>query len=128
MKIQDYDTVRNVTSPAEIEAALRTRHGAGRNAFWLSHASKESPAINIMVMGDLAYVHYFPARRNPGCASIGAVPGLEPGEETIFFPDDTDEPLEIMNEAVVRFSDALKAAQEFAISDAMPSCIQWSEL
>jgi hypothetical protein len=128
MRIQDYDTVWDATSPAEIEAALRTRHGAGRNAFWLSDGSKEFPAINIMVIGELAYVHYFPARRNPGFASIGAVPGLKPGEETEFFPDDTDEPLEIMNEAVVRFSDALKAAQEFGISAAMPNCIQWSEL
>jgi hypothetical protein len=128
MRIQDYNTVWNVTSPAEIEAALRTRHGAGRNAFWLSPRPKEFPKINILVMGELAYVHYFPARRNPGYASIGTVPGLEPGEETVFFPDDTEEPLEIMNEAVVRFADALKSAQEFAISDAMPRCIQWTEL
>jgi hypothetical protein len=33
-----------------------------------------------------------------------------------------------MNEAGVPFSDALKAAQEFAISKSMPKCIQWNEL
>jgi hypothetical protein len=54
--------------------------------------------------------------------------GFETGEETVFFPDDSDEPLRIVNEAVVRFSDALEAAQEFAVSAEMPKSIQWSEL
>ena len=127
MRIQDCDTIWDVANPAEIEAALRTRHGVGRHAFRLSHGPKRFPAINIMVIGELAYVHYFPVRRNPGFASTGSVPGLKSGEETVCFPDDTNQPLGIVNEAVVRFSDALKAAQEFAISAAMPNCIQWSE-
>lgn len=52
MRIQDYDSVCNVKSPADIEAALRKRHGAGRNAFWLSHGTEPFPAINIMVKGE----------------------------------------------------------------------------
>jgi hypothetical protein len=128
MKIHDYDAAWDVTKPADIELALNRRHGTGRNAFWLSHGSKQFPAINIMVNGELAYVHYFPKEQHPGFASVGTVPGLRPGEETGFFLNSSIEPLEIMNEAVVRFSDALRAAQEFAISVAMPNCIQWSEL
>jgi hypothetical protein len=54
MRIQDYDSVCNVKSPADIEAALSKRHGAGRNAFWLSHGTEPFPAINIMVKGDLS--------------------------------------------------------------------------
>jgi hypothetical protein len=127
MRIQDYDTVWEVTNPADIEAALRTRHGAERNSFWLSHGRREFPAINIMVHGGLAYIHYLPARRHPGFASIGTAPGLRSGEETIFYLNSPIEPLGIMNEAVVRFPDALKAAQEFAVSTAMPRCIRWSE-
>ena len=65
MRIEDYHNVWDVTSPADIEAALRKRHGAGRNAFWLFHGSNKSPAISIMVRGDLAYVHYFPKDRHP---------------------------------------------------------------
>jgi hypothetical protein len=34
----------------------------------------------------------------------------------------------ILDGAVVPFSDALKAAQEFAISETMPRSIQWFEL
>jgi hypothetical protein len=33
-----------------------------------------------------------------------------------------------MNEAVVSFWDALKAAQEFAISGTMPKSIRWDSL
>jgi hypothetical protein len=128
MRIHDYETAWNLTDPEGIEAALSKRYGAGRNAFWLYHGSEGHPAINIMVNGDLAYVHYFPEDRHPGFASVGTVPSLRPGGDTIFFPDDTDDTFDIVNEAVVRFSDALKVAQEFAISPALPKSIQWSEL
>jgi hypothetical protein len=33
-----------------------------------------------------------------------------------------------MNEAVVPFSEALRVAQEFAISSARPKCIPWDSL
>ena len=127
MKIHDYDTVWDVTKPADIEVALRKRHGAGRNAFWLSRGSNEFPTINIMVNGDIAYIHYLPERRHPGFSSIGMVPGLKSGEESVFFPSSSNEPLEIMNEHVVGFSDAMKVAQEFAVSAMMPKSIRWFE-
>ena len=128
MRIEDYDAVSHVTSPADIEVALRKRHGAGRNGFWLSHGSDKSPAINIMVVGDLAYVLYFPDDQHPGFSSIGTVPGLSVGGVTSFFPDDTHETFEILNDSVVRFEDALKVAQEFAVSPTLPKSIQWLEL
>jgi hypothetical protein len=127
MRIQDYETVWDLTDPEEIEAALSTRHGGGRNAFWLSHGSEGFPTISIMVNGDLAYIHYLPERRHPGFSSIGMVPGLPSGEESVFFPSNSNEPLEIMNEQVVRFFDAKKVAQEFAVSAAMPKSIRWFE-
>jgi hypothetical protein len=128
VRIQDYDSVCNVTRPADIDAALRKRHGSGRNAFWLSHGAELFPAINIMVKGDLAYVHYFPKEEHPGFASVGKLPGLRPNGDTNFFMSSSDEPVEIRNGAVVHFLDALKVAQEFATSSVVPRCIQWFEL
>src|SRR5258708_7579075 len=116
MRIQDYDTICDITSPADIEAALSKRYEAGRNAFWLSHGNKRYPAINIMVNGDLACPYYLSKEGHPGFASVGEMPGLRPGEDSDFFMHNSDEPTGIMNEAVVPFRDALKAAQEFAIS------------
>jgi hypothetical protein len=127
MRIEDYDTVLDTKNPVDIEAALSKRHGAGRNSFWLSHGINGFPAINIMVNGNLAYIYYLPKERHPGFASVGMVPGLRSGEYTVFFPSSSKETFEIMNEAVVRFSDALKVAQEFAVSAELPKSIQWSE-
>ncbi len=127
MKIQDYYTVWDVVNPADVEAALSKRHRSGHNAFLLSHGDSVFPWISILVNGDLAYVHFCPRQQHPGFAASGMAPNLKTGGETVFFPDGTEEPLEMMNEQVVGFSDALKVAQEFAVSAAMPKCIQWIE-
>ena len=127
MKIEDYDSECDVADPADIDAALNKRHGDGLNSFWLSHGAEEFPAINILVKRDIAYVHYFPTEGEPGFASAAEVPGPRPNETSIFFEYPTEK-MWILNSALIPFSDALKAAQEFAVSKTMPKCIQWSEL
>jgi hypothetical protein len=133
MKISDFDfvdltSVRDVTTRLEIDAALSKRDDAGMNSFWLSHGIQEFPAINIMVNGELAYVHYFPEERHPGYASVGNLSHLPRGGITNFFHDPGSEPFDILNEAVVPFSEALKVAQEFAVSKDLPKCISWNSL
>jgi hypothetical protein len=103
MRTQDYNTVWNVVNPADVEAVLGKRHRSGRNAFLLSHGDNRFPAITILVNGDLAYVHYSPKRRHPGFAASAIVSSLKAGKETVFFPDRTEEPLDVMNEQVVSF-------------------------
>jgi hypothetical protein len=128
MRIQDNESESNVTGPRDIEAALSKRQGSGRNSFWLSHGENLYPVINILVNGSLSYLEYFPSEGHPGFTSVGTSLDLSPGGHAAFFPDDTNETLQIMNEAVVPFSDAVRAAQEFAISKALPKCIRWLEL
>jgi hypothetical protein len=127
MRIEDYDSVCDVTSPADIEAALSKRHGNGINAFWLSHGSKLHPVMSILVKGDLAYVLYIPNEDHPGFASVSELPAARPHETSIFFVT-PNEKAWILNGAVVPFSDALKAAQEFAVSATIPRSIGWFEL
>ena len=116
MRITDFDTpfldsAPDVTARLEIESVLKKRDDAGMNCFWLSHGTEKFPAINIMVNGDLAYVHYFPEERHPGYASVGGLSNLSRGGITNFFDGPGDEPFDIVNEAVVPFSEALKVAQ-----------------
>jgi hypothetical protein len=127
MRIQDYDSVCDVTRPADIEAALSKRHGGGINSFWLSHGAERYPAINIMVRGGLASVHYLPKDRDAGFVSVAKVPGPRPDETSTFFVGPTEK-IWVRNGELVPFSDALKVAQEFATSATMPRCIQWFEL
>jgi Immunity protein Imm1 len=128
MRVDDFESAREVTKPADIEAVLSKRYGEGANSFWLSYEPEKLPAINIMVKGDLAYVHYFPQGDHPGLASVAKVPVGRPDESTVFFLSSGGEEEWMPNTAVVPFSDALKAAQESAISAALPKCIQWNSL
>src|ERR1700686_2027044 len=107
MRIQDYDSVCDVTTPADIEAALSKRH-AGHNEFWLSHRTMLHPAMSILVNGDLACIDYFPKEDHPGFVSVGGAPSDGPNE-TVFFVSPTEK-IWVENSAVTAFSDALKVA------------------
>src|SRR5579864_5030310 len=115
MRIEDYDSECDVTKPADIEAALSKRHAGEINAFWLSHGTEKFPAIAILVRGGLANVHYFPRDRDPGFSSVAKVPGPRPNETSTFFVRPTEK-IWVRNDMLIPFSDALKAAQEFAFS------------
>ena len=133
MKITDFNFVNfksghDVSTRLEVVAALSKRDHAGMNSFWLSHGTEKFPAINMMVNGDLAYLLYFPDDDHPGYASVGNLPHLPRGGITNFFHDPGGEPFDILNEAVVPFSDAMKVAHEFAVSKQMPKCIPWNSL
>lgn len=127
-EIADLESTPDLMTPLEIEAFMNKRDDAGMNSFWLSHGDDRFPAINIMVNGDLAYVHYFPDDDHPGYASVGGLPNLTRGGITNFFHDPGGEPFDILNGAVVPFSKALKVAQEFAVSKEIPKCIPWRSL
>jgi hypothetical protein len=127
MRIQDFDSKHEVASPADITAVLNKRDDRGINSFWLRHGSEKYPAINIMVKGDLAKAHYFPRRGHPGYASVAKSLGPRPNETSIFFVNPTEK-VWVLNSALIPFSDALKVAQEFATSTAMPKCIRWDSL
>ena len=127
MRIEDYDFVCEAATSQEIEVALSRRHGNGMNSFWLTDGNNDFPYINILAKGDVAYVHYFPEERHPGFASAAKVPVDKPHETGVFFLYPTEK-VWILNGEVIPFSDALKAAKEFAITTAMPKSIQWFEL
>jgi hypothetical protein len=124
--IEDYDTEYIVTKPEEIEAALSKRYPGGINSFWLYRGPEQFPSINVSVKGDLAYVHYFPREGHPGFASVGNADPRS-SETSIFFIRPTEK-IWVLNSTLVPFSDALKAAHEFAVSDTAPGCIQWNSL
>ena len=118
MWVEDFEGGLDITTPHALEAALTKRYGDGRNSFWLARQAGKFPAINIMVRGELAYVHYFPVERHAGFASVAKVPGPRPDGTSIFFLYPTEK-VWAPNRALIPFSEALKAAQEFAIFNSM---------
>jgi hypothetical protein len=85
MKIEDYDSVCDVTNFQEIEAALGKRHGNGMNSFWLTDGVNDFPYINILARGDLAYIHFFPREGHPGFAPVTKVPVDKPYDSSVCF-------------------------------------------
>jgi hypothetical protein len=79
------------------------------------------------VKGDLSHVHYFPNEDHPGFASVAKQSVPRPDKLRIFFINPTEE-IDVLNGEVIPFSDALKAAQEFAVAPTRPTCIQWNSL
>jgi hypothetical protein len=127
MWVEEFEGGVDITTPQDLETALTKRYGDGRNSFWLAHEAGKFPAINIMVRGELAYVHYFPVERHAGFASVAKVAGPRPNETSIFFLYPTEK-VWVLNSALIPFSEALKVAQEFATSNTMPRCIEWFAL
>lgn len=128
MRIWDFESAHDATTPAQVEAVLSKRHGADVNSFWIGHEDGGFPAINIMVKGDLAYVHYFPKESHPGLASVAQFPERAGGGSSVFFLSSGGEEAWVPNYAVVAFSEALKVAQEFAVSKELPKCMRWNSL
>jgi hypothetical protein len=127
VRIQDYDLVWEVAKSADISAAPSKRHRNGINSFWLSHGAERYPVIGILVKRDLASVHYIPKDRDAGFVSVAKAHGPRADGTTTFFVRPTEK-IWVANHQVVPFSDALKVAQEFAISTKLPKCIEWFEL
>jgi hypothetical protein len=82
----------------------------------------------ILVNNELANLTYFPPGRHPGFQSQGSVPGLDVGGFSKFFLNSPNELQEIMNDQVVPFSAAVKAAKEFLACGELSKSIDWLEL
>ena len=128
MKREDYKSAKVASLEDEISAALGVRYGAGVNEFWLSNGQDKFPSMSIVVNGDLASLSYFPKPRDPGYRSVGCYPGLDAGGCTTSYMNSPEEEHEVSNDAIVPYSTALKAAQQFATTDVLPTVLEWFEL
>jgi len=70
--------------------------------------------------------HYLPEDQDAGFVSVAKV--LAESQRNKHFLHSPTEKIWVVNHQVVPFSDALKVAQEFAISTTLPKCIQWFDL
>jgi hypothetical protein len=117
-----------VSQVAGVETVLRKQEGDGVNCFWLWQEKMETPILIIHVNKDLTTLHYFPSDDHPGFYSEGAMPGLDPDGDTVFFMNNLTEEEEFPNYKVVPFAAALVAAKEFLASPELPPSIEWVEL
>ena len=130
MRISDFNGVTHYAVDLEqIDKILDQRHGGGFNEFFLARGDEKYPVIVVQVSGCLACVHYLPREDDPGFVSLGDLKsvGLEPGGKTTFYMR-PNYPIWAINEQVIPFSQALKAAHEFSANPGLPNSIRWFEL
>jgi hypothetical protein len=116
-----------VGNAAELRAALSLRC-EGTNEFTLAHR-EDYPYLAILVKGDLACVHYFPAESEPGSVVVGAVEGLPlEGQTDLGGGPRSSDRWFIGNHLLVRMETAAAVAEEFRLSASRPSCVTWVDL
>jgi hypothetical protein len=98
---------------------------------WASRVGSDYPALVIYVRGDLAAIYYYRADDGrAGFVSIGGKMNLDPKKMTTFQiggfnPGDT---IDVLNDSIVPFSEALEVARKFFHSQELPRSIEWFEL
>jgi len=128
MIVEDFGGTSQVSNEHELVALLAKRYGVGVNSLWLAHERGGHPALNILIRGKIAYVHYFPEPRHPGFQSVGKCDGLTAGKTSTFCVDSATNPIEVINDAIVSVCAAEAAAKEFLRSPKLPASIEWTEL
>jgi hypothetical protein len=130
MIVSDFAGDHSVQTMAELEPRLEVRFQKQQNLFHLTPDSADCPAVTIHVRGDLAVIYYVPEDGHSGYVSLGGKMNLDPKEWTIFSIDhDPGETIDVQNEFIVPFSEALKVAKEFFHSHAQerPRSIEWTQ-
>ena len=78
--------------------------------------------------GDLTAIYYIPGDRQAGYVSVGGKMNLNPKEMTTFPIGELGETIDVLNDSIVPFSEALEVARKFFHSQELPRSIEWFEL
>jgi hypothetical protein len=127
MTVIDMEATKDVFSINELRDALSVRYDGGVNSFEITPIGLEVPHLTVIIKHDVATLHFESAEKgqfavhNPGN-------NLDPDGFTILYYGSPNEIQETWNPQIVTTSDALRAAEEFATTQALPTSIQWTEL
>ena len=127
MNVADFNGEINISTESEFAAALGKRYGNQANDFYLTYDGKDYPALQILIRDDLSYLYYYPYDGHAGFRSEGAK-SKEYGSNTTFYLGSPTKEFEVLSDAVVPASEAIRAALEFFTSDKLPNAVRWFEL
>ena len=111
MKVYHFGGAELCATISELNSILAKRYGNDSNEFWIHKDNSKCPYLGIMVKKEYAYVQYIPNEEEPGYASIGSCSELESGETTVFYTNNINDELEVINDSVIYFSLAQQAAE-----------------
>lgn len=126
MKISHFGGVSFCNTFEEVFDVLKIRFNESVNEFWITDDEKENPCLAVLVNNDMANVTFFPSDGHPGFQSAGNDKDAE--GYTVFYTNTPEEEIEISNDMIITFEQAVQAVEEFFVTKSKPLCIEWVDL
>jgi hypothetical protein len=126
--ITDMKTSKDVFSNAELREALSIRYDNGVNSFDIVPIGQSAPHLTVIVNQNVGTLHYIESFQKAGFVPNNPENNLDPNGFTTLYYGMPNSIQETSNPQIVAASDALRAAEEFAATHALPTSIRWTEL
>ncbi|MCR4861837.1 MAG: hypothetical protein K5884_04370 [Ruminococcus sp.] len=127
MKIKHFGGIEYVNNIEEFANVLSQKYGANVNEFWITEDEKENPCLAILINKELANVTYFPDEESLGFQAAGSVDNSDMDEFVVFYTNTPDEEIEVSNEFIITYDEAINIAKEFFDKHDMPENVEWIE-
>ena len=127
MTIEHFIKTEKVNNVSDIRSILNKKTEKGVNEFIISLDSKY-PYIIMSLNKDKACLSYFRYADDPGFHSINNTVKSDENVITIFYTNTENEEIEVENCTIITVEQAVKAVEEFFLTEQLPKCIEWEEL
>lgn len=127
MMIEHFIQTEICNNVSEISSIINKKTEKGVNEFIVSLDSKY-PYMIVAVNRNKASISFFRYDDDPGFSSINHTMNSDENGLTVFYTNTEDEEIEIENSQIITIEQAIKAVEEFFITEQLPACIDWEEL
>jgi hypothetical protein len=128
VNITDMETSKDVFSNAELRQALLIRYNNGVNSFEIVPIGQDVPHLTVIIKQDVGTLHYIESFEKAGFVPDNPENNLDPSGFTTLYYGMPSSIHKTSNRQIVAASDALRAAEEFAATQALPTSLRWIEL
>lgn len=111
----------------ELNFILNKKTEKGVNEFIISLDS-QYPFMIMAVNNNKACLSYFRFDDDPGFSSINNMADFYEDDITVFYTNTDEEEIEVENNSIISIEQAIKAIEEFFITNQLPKCVDWEEL
>jgi hypothetical protein len=126
--ISDMENTKDVFSVAELREILSMRYDNDANSFEIVPFGKDVPHLTIVIKQNMSVLNYFDSSETAGFVSDNPDNKLDPNGFTTLYYQSPVSGEEYWNRQIVSASDAMRAAEEFAVTMALPTAVRWVEL
>ena len=126
--IFDMENTKDVFSIAELREVLSTRYENNANSFEIEPLKNKDSHLTVIIKDIFGVINYFDSTKDENFVSDNPDNSLDRDGFTTLYYENAKVGEEFMNRQIVSASDAMRAAEEFAVTMALPTAVQWIEL